>query len=89
MSEVQQDAGEWIEWSGGECPVPPNTIVDIMVRGGEENSVQRAKLWGIGCGPMPAYVWSGGRFNAWKHEPCEAIDDPHFCDIIAYRVVSA
>lgn len=21
--------GEWIEWAGGECPVPSNVLVDI------------------------------------------------------------
>ena len=26
--------GEWVEWRGGECPVPPNTLVEIKARGG-------------------------------------------------------
>ncbi len=25
--------GEWIEWNGGECPVPPNQLVDIRFGG--------------------------------------------------------
>lgn len=25
---------EWIEWNGGECPVPPRTIVEIKTNGG-------------------------------------------------------
>jgi hypothetical protein len=25
---------EWIEWKGGECPVPPETIVDVKDRDG-------------------------------------------------------
>lgn len=25
---------EWIEWSGGECPVAPETVVEIRVRDG-------------------------------------------------------
>ena len=25
---------EWTEWEGGECPVPPNTLVEIKARGG-------------------------------------------------------
>lgn len=25
----------WIEWSGGECPVPPTTDVDVQLRNGE------------------------------------------------------
>lgn len=26
---------EWIEWKGGECPVPAGTVVDYMLRDGE------------------------------------------------------
>ena len=26
---------EWIEWKGGECPVPGEALVEIKVRGGE------------------------------------------------------
>lgn len=27
----------WIEWGGGECPVPTGTLVDVRYRNGEEN----------------------------------------------------
>lgn len=31
----QQERGDgWIEWSGGECPVPPGKIVDLKLRKG-------------------------------------------------------
>lgn len=23
---------DWIEWNGGECPVPPETVVDVVLR---------------------------------------------------------
>ena len=26
--------GPWIEWHGGECPVPPDTRVEVKLRGG-------------------------------------------------------
>lgn len=26
--------GDWIEWHGGECPVPPETKVEVELRGG-------------------------------------------------------
>ena len=26
--------GPWIKWYGGECPVPPDTLVDIKLRSG-------------------------------------------------------
>jgi hypothetical protein len=25
--------GEWIEWKGGDCPVPPETVVDFLTKG--------------------------------------------------------
>lgn len=31
--EVERQ-GDWIEWSGGECPVPPGKRVDLKLRGG-------------------------------------------------------
>lgn len=27
---------EWIEWSGGECPVPKGTVIDVKYRDGSE-----------------------------------------------------
>lgn len=29
----------WIEWAGGECPVHPDTVVEIEFRGGSRGSV--------------------------------------------------
>lgn len=29
---VEPKPGEWIEWAGGECPVPPGTKVDVKFR---------------------------------------------------------
>ena len=33
---------EWIEWAGGECPVPPNTLVEVKLRNGR-TAVEKAK----------------------------------------------
>lgn len=49
--------GEWIEWEGGECPVNPDTRVEVKFRdGGREGST-------------PASYWADGGdvFNCWKH----------------------
>ena len=27
--------GPWIDWNGGECPVPPDTIVEVKFRNGD------------------------------------------------------
>lgn len=39
--------GEWIEWPGGECPLPPNTPVDVQFRCGEttESDAVEASEW--------------------------------------------
>lgn len=34
IKQQERDEGEWIEWSGGECPVPPGKIVDLKLRKG-------------------------------------------------------
>ena len=30
--------GPWIEWNGGECPVPPDTLVEVKFRRGDSTS---------------------------------------------------
>lgn len=32
-SAPQPDADDWIEWHGGDCPVPAGTVVDIILLG--------------------------------------------------------
>ena len=27
--------GPWIKWGGGKCPVPPDTLVEVMLRNGD------------------------------------------------------
>jgi len=38
----------WIEWAGGECPVHPDTRVELQFLGGGK------------CGPTPAHFWKWG-----------------------------
>ena len=39
--------GPWIDWSGGECPVPPETIVKVELRcgGSELSGLAREYYW--------------------------------------------
>lgn len=30
---------DWIEWNGGECPVPPETTVEVRFRGGRTSNM--------------------------------------------------
>lgn len=34
MIDINKDG--WIEWNGGECPVEPNTEVQVKLRNGKE-----------------------------------------------------
>jgi len=73
----------WIEWPGGECPVPAHTPVEVRYRDGETELVY-------------AHEPATGLNDWWKHEG-ETCYDPetegetleHSCDIVAYRVVPA
>ncbi|AMO43542.1 hypothetical protein O4_67 [Pseudomonas phage O4] len=44
---------EWIEWDGGECPVPYGTKVDIIYRDGYKTSM--------------SIVWLDFNHNVWSH----------------------
>lgn len=71
------EAGDWIKWEGGECPVAQDTILDVKHRDGEIFRGQPA---------MSFRTHRGGEFIGaactWQH-------DGECGDIIAYRVVSA
>lgn len=56
------NADGWIQWSGGECPVPPDTVVDVRFRNGDslESTVMAARCW-----RQSDYV-SGGDIVAYR-----------------------
>ena len=35
----------WIPWSGGECPIPESTSVEVRFRNKEKNSYLTAECW--------------------------------------------
>ena len=43
---------DWIGWKGGECPVPPDTMVEVRLRDGRELFPSLARGW--------YWVWTGG-----------------------------
>ena len=64
--------GGWIDWHGGDCPVPKGTPVEVMIRNGR---------W-YKCLALESDL-VGSAFGAtlmWHHIPCPI-------DIIAYRIV--
>ena len=51
---TEESGDGWIQWNGGECPVPAGTMVDIRFRrcGDESNRIAEDLDWGhgkLGC----------------------------------------
>lgn len=36
---------DWIKWTGGDRPVPPDTTVEVKFRNGNNSADVRAKIW--------------------------------------------
>lgn len=55
---IAASEGDWIEWNGGECPVDPETPVQVLL-GGEtpakfDPEIEKAKNWDFTwAGAMP------------------------------------
>ena len=50
----------WIEWGGGECPVPANALVEVRYKSGGEGPASRAAAYDWShnmedCYPIGAY----------------------------------
>lgn len=71
---MDQDHGDWIEWNGGECPVAPQTLVEVRFR---DAAMDHPNSW-------RASFWSDSdpSKDCWLH-------DNNRADIIAYRIVEA
>lgn len=71
-------ASDWIEWNGGECPLPSDTLVLTRRRrangGFTEDATPETAGWWAGDGSPDA--------SNWLHSDSTA-------DIIAYRVVQS
>lgn len=66
----------WIKWDGGECPVEPDTLVAVILRGGTV------------CGdkfPLTALHWD----DCDSDEPSSWLHAGAADDIVAYKVVEA
>jgi hypothetical protein len=70
MMEANNDG--WIEWRGGDCPVPDGTLVDIRMRSGEIALALPANQIAKGRNPDASYAF-------WENEGSSA-------DIVAYRL---
>lgn len=45
FEEMREDNDGWIEWSGGECPVPRGSETTIRFRDGDETTDTIPHLW--------------------------------------------
>jgi hypothetical protein len=43
---TEPDADDWIEWKGGECPVPGKTMVEVRFRAGDQET-KPAATWAL------------------------------------------
>lgn len=48
------DADGWIEWRGGECPVDPETRVEVMW--GAQKICSSSRAWAFNWGPSGGIV---------------------------------
>lgn len=70
---------EWIKWSGGDCPVPKGTLIDVKYRDGAENYHVKALMNGKSAGGTEDRVAA-----AWEVPICKG-----GADIIAWRLHQA
>ncbi|SFI15220.1 hypothetical protein [Albimonas pacifica] len=58
-AEAMPEEDGWIPWEGGECPVPPETLVQIRCRSAgppsEGEDIAEAANWFWGRGRKPAF----------------------------------
>lgn len=69
---VNQDDEGWIEWGGGECPVPNGTLVDVQYRDGSYKYKLHANV-------NDPKVWNDAGPAFWLNEEMAG-------DIVAYRL---
>ena len=58
--------GPWIKWHGGECPVPPDTLVEVKLRNGQRHAASYAVC----------YDWSHHDVDADIMEYCTVTEQP-------------
>ena len=57
LASMNQPGSDWIEWGGGECPVPKGTPVMVRLRNWGEH------------GPFPALqTWQKGASEFWRND---------------------
>lgn len=74
-------SNEWIEWNGGECPVPKGTLVDVKFKGGTEIGIPALEFSGISHA-YSAQIWSAidpaepGKIEAYRLHKAQPEESP-------------
>lgn len=71
VEAAKTDDNPWIEWPGGECPVPDGTLVDVRWRNGIVHVNERASRSDNNRGNAVGAFWQKDGWDA---------------DIVAYRI---
>jgi len=77
MTQTITPSDEWIEWNGGECPVPRDTIVEVKLRCGDVMGTSHTLTAGDWC-----------KSEDFPDEPSQWEHVGWADDIIAYRKVN-
>lgn len=80
VDDAKPDADGWIEWNGGDCPVPKGALIDVKYRNGHEENAIPAGEYSGASHRMSAIDWSndGRQYDiaAYRlHQPQEWPED--------------
>lgn len=56
QSVIDQHNDGWIEWRGGECPLPAGTIHEVKFRSGEVVQCDNPTTWAWGAGNNGCHI---------------------------------
>lgn len=70
---------EWVEWKGGERPVPPDTRVEVRFRNGASNFLSPAKDW-TWKWQTPKHAYDIVGYRVVSQEPDMVNSPPHYTD---------
>jgi hypothetical protein len=60
---AEQASSDWVEWTGGVCPVPTDAVVDIRTTRGTYENIPAAK---IALGRWERSFLPGGNIDAYR-----------------------
>lgn len=67
---------EWIEWAGGECPVPPNTLVEVKLRSGYTTVEKANRLRWYYTSPVHDPLCDITTYRVLGQQPERAVPEP-------------